>query len=174
MSSTGNPFANDNLEHYDFTGIDYKKYSEGLKKALYNFMLGIGLDSNVQKWFEFKVPAPTVNKNLVNNFLLNNYYKNNELNACAIWLGSEPHIKIMDTNESSLSVDTGSLHAEWIASTKIIEWIKYISENCTINSGNRMSLLKLSEKFPGIDNEFIKFINSQIWNELRESALLLV
>jgi radical SAM superfamily enzyme YgiQ (UPF0313 family) len=106
MSSTGNTFANDNLEHYDFTGIDYKKYSKGLKKALYNFMHGIGFDKDVQNWFDFKVPAPSVAKNMVNKFLLTNYYKKNELNACAIWLGSEPDIKKMNTNEYSLSVVT--------------------------------------------------------------------
>ena len=174
LSSTDNPFANDNLEHFDMTGINYKKYSEGLKKALYNFMHGISLDRDVQKWFDFKVAAPTVEKDLINNFLLNNSYKKDEMNAYVIWLGSALTIKKVNSKESELSLDTVSFHAEWFVSTKIAGWIKYISENCIVNSGNRILLHDLVKNFPGNENKFNEFINSEVWKELRETALLLV
>ena len=174
MSSTNNPFANDNLEHIDLTGIIYNKYSEGLKKALYNFMHGIGLNRDLQQWFDFKVPVPTVSTNMINEFIVNNTGIKNELGAHAIWLGSVPLIKKVSAENSSLSLETRSSHAEWIVSTKKVEWIKYISEKCTLNSGNRISFLELADKFPGKDGEFKKFIKSEIWKEIRETVLLFV
>jgi radical SAM superfamily enzyme YgiQ (UPF0313 family) len=174
LSSTNNPFANDNLEHIDLTGIIYNKYSEGLKKALYNFMHGIGLNRDLQQWFDFKVPVPTVSTNMINEFIVNNTGIKNELGAHAIWLGSVPLIKKVSAENSSLSLETRSSHAEWIVSTKKVEWIKYISEKCTLNSGNRISFLELADKFPGKDGEFKKFIKSEIWKEIRETVLLFV
>jgi radical SAM superfamily enzyme YgiQ (UPF0313 family) len=174
ISSTDNPFANDNLEHYDMTGINYKKYSKGLNKALYNFMHGLGFDLDVQKWFDFKVTAPTVRKDLINNFLLNYTFKKDESNAYAIWLGNDIVIKKVNSKKSRLSLHTVSLHAEWFVDAKIAEWIKYISENCIINSGNRILLHDLGKTFPENENNFNEFINSEVWKELRETALLLV
>jgi len=96
------------------------------------------------------------------------------LNAYAIWLGSEPIIKKVNSKESSLSLHTSSLHAEWFAGTKIVGWIKYISQSCIINSGNRVLFYELIKSFPGSESEFNEFINSELWKEIRETALLLV
>jgi hypothetical protein len=45
-------FANNDINFTDNTGIDHDLYSAGLKKALFNYMHGIGLDLNVREWFE--------------------------------------------------------------------------------------------------------------------------
>jgi hypothetical protein len=34
-------------------------FGEGLRRAVYNFMHGVGLDSDVQTWFDFPVPRPS-------------------------------------------------------------------------------------------------------------------
>jgi hypothetical protein len=34
-------------------------FGEGLRRAVYNFMHGVGLDSDVRTWFEFPVPRPS-------------------------------------------------------------------------------------------------------------------
>ena len=39
--------------------------SAGLKKAIYNFMHGIGVEEDVRSWFPFKVPKPTVPRNKI-------------------------------------------------------------------------------------------------------------
>jgi radical SAM superfamily enzyme YgiQ (UPF0313 family) len=175
LSSSENPFANDNLEHYDMTGINYKSFTSGLNKALYNFMHGVGLDLEVNEWFDFNVPDPTVSRDLINNFLSNTVDSNkNELNANIIWLCCEPIIKILNDEESSLSLHTDSLKAEWFASTKIVEWIKYISEKCRINNGNRVPFYELAAIFPGNETEFNDFINSEVWKELKDTAVLLL
>jgi radical SAM superfamily enzyme YgiQ (UPF0313 family) len=58
-------FANNDLFHEDPTGCDHAQYSEGLNKALYNYMHDNGLDFNIQEFFDFPVPQPTVPRKLV-------------------------------------------------------------------------------------------------------------
>ncbi len=43
-------FANNDLIHEDPTGANHDLYSDGLKKALFNYMLGVGLDNRVEDW----------------------------------------------------------------------------------------------------------------------------
>ena len=45
-------FANNDVNFTDATGIDHDVFGAALKKALYNYMLGIGLDLDVREWFE--------------------------------------------------------------------------------------------------------------------------
>jgi radical SAM superfamily enzyme YgiQ (UPF0313 family) len=45
-------FANNDINFTDATGVDHDRFSAALKKALYNYMHGIGLDLDVREWFE--------------------------------------------------------------------------------------------------------------------------
>ncbi len=55
-------FARNDLEFEDPTGCDHAAFGEGLRKALYNYMHGMGLDEDVRQWFEFQVPKAKVAK----------------------------------------------------------------------------------------------------------------
>jgi radical SAM superfamily enzyme YgiQ (UPF0313 family) len=58
-------FAENDLKFSDPSKVDHDRLGYGLKKAVYNFMLGIGLDDDVRNWFEFKVPKTTVDPQLI-------------------------------------------------------------------------------------------------------------
>ena len=45
-------FANNDVNFTDATGVDHDAFGAALKKALYNYMHGIGLDLDVREWFE--------------------------------------------------------------------------------------------------------------------------
>jgi radical SAM superfamily enzyme YgiQ (UPF0313 family) len=45
-------FANNDINFADATGVDHDAFGPALKKALYNYMHGIGLDLDVHEWFE--------------------------------------------------------------------------------------------------------------------------
>ena len=45
-------FANNDVNFTDATGVDHDRYGAGLKKALFNYLHGIGLDLDVREWFE--------------------------------------------------------------------------------------------------------------------------
>jgi len=53
-------FAKNDIAFIDPTGVDHDKLGVALKKALYNFMHGIGFEEDVRAWFDFSVPRSTV------------------------------------------------------------------------------------------------------------------
>ncbi len=53
-------FARNDVGFIDPTGVDHDALGVGLKKAIYNYMHGIGLDEDVRQWFDFPVPKTKV------------------------------------------------------------------------------------------------------------------
>ncbi len=53
-------FAKNDVGFIDPTGTDHDALGVGLKKAIYNYMHGIGLDEDVRQWFDFPVPKTKV------------------------------------------------------------------------------------------------------------------
>ncbi len=58
-------FAKNDIGFHDPTGVDHDALGGALKKAIYNYMHGIGLEQDVRSWFPFKVPKTTVAKNRI-------------------------------------------------------------------------------------------------------------
>ena len=59
----GATFARNDVGFVDPTGTDHDGLGRGLRKAIYNFMHGIGLEDDVRPWFELprgQCPKPTV------------------------------------------------------------------------------------------------------------------
>ncbi len=56
-------FAKNDIAFIDPTGTDHDTLGRGLKKAIYNYMHGVGLDEDVRQWFELpkgKCPKTSV------------------------------------------------------------------------------------------------------------------
>ncbi len=53
-------FAKNDVAFIDPAGVDHDALGVGLKKAVYNFMHGIGLEQDVRRWFPMKVPRTRV------------------------------------------------------------------------------------------------------------------
>ena len=49
-------FAHNDLEFDDPVGTDHDALGQGLRKALYNYMHGVGLDTDVREWFDAPTP----------------------------------------------------------------------------------------------------------------------
>jgi hypothetical protein len=64
-------FARNDLAFEDPTDCDHDALGAGLKKALYNYMHGIGLDEDVRSWFAplKKIPRATVDPDFIRNAL---------------------------------------------------------------------------------------------------------
>lgn len=62
-------FANNDIAHIDLTGADHETFGFGLKKSLLNYMHGIGLEDNLQKWFDFAIPKTIVPPDYIANAL---------------------------------------------------------------------------------------------------------
>ncbi len=55
-------FADNDINFTDGTGIDHDLFGAALRKALYNYMHGVGLDLDVHKWFQERVAVRGVGK----------------------------------------------------------------------------------------------------------------
>jgi len=79
-AATPATFARNELPFDDPTGCDHERLGAGLRKALYNYMHGVGLEDDVRRWFDppaaaaprrprgarpAAVPAPRVPRNLI-------------------------------------------------------------------------------------------------------------
>ena len=62
-------FAKNDVGFVDPTHVDHAALSVGLRKAIYNYMHGIGLDEDVRTWFPFKVPRSTVSPQYIEHAL---------------------------------------------------------------------------------------------------------
>lgn len=62
-------FANNDLFHEDPSGADHSLFSEGLNKALYNYMHGKEWNTPLSKFFHFVVPATSHHANLIAKYL---------------------------------------------------------------------------------------------------------
>jgi radical SAM superfamily enzyme YgiQ (UPF0313 family) len=61
-------FARNDIGFTDPTGTDHGLLGQGLKKAIYNYMHGLGLEDDVRVWFDLpkgQVPKPRVKKNAI-------------------------------------------------------------------------------------------------------------
>jgi radical SAM superfamily enzyme YgiQ (UPF0313 family) len=58
-------FASNDISFTDATGVDHDVFGQALKKALYNYMHGIGLDQDVREWFAGDVPRTRVGRSFV-------------------------------------------------------------------------------------------------------------
>jgi len=61
-------FAKNDIAFIDPTGVDHDALGQGLKKAIYNYMHGVGFDIKVQAWFDnlgITIPKTTVPKNFI-------------------------------------------------------------------------------------------------------------
>ncbi|NBU19863.1 radical SAM protein [bacterium] len=79
-------FARNDLEFEDPTGTDHDRLGEALKKAIYNYMHGAGLDLDVRVWFgmkgkKFLAPTPQVHPRLVERSIAQSIYKAGDLEA---------------------------------------------------------------------------------------------
>jgi len=58
-------FAKNDVGFVDPTGVDHDMLGQALRKAIYNFMHGVGLEQDVRGWFGRKVPRTTVRRDVI-------------------------------------------------------------------------------------------------------------
>ncbi len=63
-------FAKNDVDFVDPTGTDHESMGRALKKAIYNYMHGVGLDADVRQWFDVRVPKATIKKQRIAQALL--------------------------------------------------------------------------------------------------------
>ena len=83
-------FADNDRDFIDDSGAHHEKFSDGLKKALFNYMHSICFEYPLNYWFDFKTPATTIGPKRIINAI--NKKDKTDLNKRLIWIGCDPRI----------------------------------------------------------------------------------
>jgi radical SAM superfamily enzyme YgiQ (UPF0313 family) len=161
-------FANNDLYHEDPQGADHEKYGDGLKKALYNYMHGNGMNLPLQKFFSFPIPKPKVHPLTIANAIKTNLPDPIDTPGyVVIWQGES--INQMQTVggfcESLVILKRG--HIKIKLPVAVYDFLKINASNLSLtNQGKPLSfILTELEKITTLSPEQI--IRAEWWKELR-------
>ncbi len=165
------PFANNDVQFEDSTGIDHSKFSFGLKKSIYNYMHGLAFDHPLQEWFDFRVPRTTIPLQYIADSLQDNPVGKNNQNTKVIWLGNAPRVISMHKKKSLLTFHSKSAIIEIEVYSDLAQWWLHQLE---LLSKNLISLHIIRGSYEEKFNDFDHFWQSEAVEDLRENGLLVL
>lgn len=169
-------FANNDLFHDDPTGCRHEDYSDGLNKALYNYMHDNGIDFPLQEFFDFPIPLPTTPKKRIakalkvqalplKNWSQYNFYLHRHQFT---FLGKQK-------NRATLEIRNGSNVMEIQLPAKAMEFLLASENEMRLPEGRGVLasewIAKLAES---VSTPVEKLIETQWWKTLREQGLWMI
>lgn len=174
-------FANNDVDFVDATGIDHSQFAFGLKKSLFNYMHGIGLDIPLQEWFEFDVPPTSIDPKFIQSGLVFGPVLNTQATAKVVWLGNAPVIyeltkTIRGEAKELLQLDfhTKTDCIELVFDREPGDWLVAALEVLTPASGKPTSLGQFRADFEEHFEDFETFWYSKSINKVKELGLLVL
>lgn len=176
-------FADNDLSHQDPLGADHEKYSEGLKKSLFNYMHGICFDYDLQDWFNFKIPHTSVSPNFIYKALEEESYPVLKPTVKVVWLGNSPELMQYSYTKKGKNISASKLIFENKTQRTEIKlnpvegnWLLGIMEELIPRNGEKeMNLALFRERYQEAGlGDFEKFLQSPTWANLVEEGLVMV
>jgi len=168
-------FANNDLEHADPTGTDHGKFSEGLKKSLFNYMHGIGLDMPLQEWFEFKIPRTQIPKNYIMRILSTEQEKLPKPNDKICWLGPMPTLGNVSRGTITLHMSMGRGEEALQVPEKLGNWLVDQLASMAIGPNKTWMYSEFQQAFSRANlGDFSIFWQGETGQELRDLGLIVV
>lgn len=176
-------FAWNDLIHHDPTGCDHDHFEPGLKKAVYNFMLELGLEEDLNFWFEFDVPSSIISPDYVQMCVDEQQSIHNEKpGKQLLWLNQEPVViknrkqkKQKNSNSATLRFYTADSIVGLKSDERVLEWLVPIICRIFPESDDIFTVERLIEDYEAtFEKPFTKFQSSHLWQELRENGLLII
>lgn len=168
-------FADNDLYHDDPDGADHDLFEEGLRKSLFNYMHEVGLDFELEEWFDFPVPSTTIYPGFIRESIAEQDDVSPGKNAMLVWMGGQPVL----TEDPEDSDDTAHLsfiskREEWGFQTgkELGIWLGHFLKQC---SGVKFPYGNLKEAFEATGmGEVEDLLGSEVWAELRDKGLWVV
>lgn len=175
-------FADNDLYHDDPTGTDHDRFSEGLRKSLFNYMHGVGFELPLKKWFDFKVPPTSIPPNYIEWSIGETPTAETRPNALVVWQGGIPEMAIFEEKQGKQKVEMAELEFyskknSWALTTSVplAEWLVGVFPALALEGDHPLSWQQLVASYQeaGLGNEE-EFLGASVWRELRENGILLV
>lgn len=175
-------FANNDLEHEDPLGAEHERFSEGLRKSLFNYMHGVCFDFPLSRWFDFKVPSPSISPRYIEKSIREESPFTYRSNAIITWLGSLPEMNIFEEKRGKKVLEVAELiffnkKKEWAIETEvpIAEWLVDVMPEILSSNALAFSMEQFKDHFEAAElGAFETFTYSKTWNDLKEAGLLVI
>jgi len=175
-------FANNDILHIDNSGTDHDKFSFGLKKSLLNFMHGIGLDDDLQNWFDFKIPKTLIPPNYIKKVLSEKENKEMGNSSKIVWMGNDPKIENLseskndsDDNMIRLAFVDKSSEFHIVLNKKEGYWLAAMLPKLSVKNFPLLTVKDLRESFVGEGlSEFENFLLSKPIAGLFNNGLIIL
>lgn len=172
-------FAHNDIPFIDRTGIDHDRFGEGLKKSLYNYMHGVGLDYKLSSWFDFDIPPTSVEEDLIESYIASKEYPSYKGSTIVYWVGTTPRVThytktkrgtswevmqlVFSSTEGEIEVNMPKSQGQWLIKTL---------PTLAIDVGDRVLLSSLKADFEIDISDFELFWYSKQVNLVRQAGLL--
>lgn len=172
-------FAKNDLVHEDPTGCDHSSFAPGLRKAVYNFMHGIGMDFSIGEWFGFRVPRVSVTRNYVEQSISRKQGPDEAgKNAKILWLGNLPEAEPVKKGKREgkiLVFQNKTDHFTLAPAPAVGEWLEHIFPEFLPGAGEVMTLEDVQKDYEKkLSLPFDSLLRSPEWKLLRRKGLLLL
>lgn len=175
-------FANNDYIHNDPTGCDHEQYSEGLKKALYNYMLGMGIDWPLNDWFDFEIQGTTLPVNLISKYIQKHEPDKDKLGMKAIWTSPLPEIRFYEAQKKGKRVQRTKVtffekakNEELFCSQNEGKWLETLIHDTRIENVTYPTFEAITESYTAFTGQNISFlVGSALWETLRSNGLVLL
>lgn len=138
-------FANNDLEHEDPEGGNHQLFSAGLKKSLYNFMHGVGLDFELQEWFGHQVPTTTHPPDLIEQHLAAPRRREVQARSKIMWIGGPVDIT-QHNGKTVLTVYAKEENVRLDMMESVARWLELLL-NTTLTSGHTCTYKEVQDNY---------------------------
>ena len=168
-------FAKNELTHEDPEGCEHAIYSEGLRKSLFNFMHGVGLDNSLDFWFDFKIPKTSHSKKMIANILEKvkgevKYLPNDRV----LWLGGDLTYSIDEDDPEWADLFLATQKEDQLISipAPLAEWLCNLLEQL-VPEEEPVTFKEVDDYYRQYFNQSInQIIEMPFWREVRNAGLI--
>lgn len=175
-------FANNDRIHIDTIGCNHQMFSNGLKKAIYNYMHGVCFEFKLQEWFDFIIPKTTISPKYVERIISKSNVDNLKPTSKILWTAAVPDISFYTKNKNGkttelarIIINTRNEQIELNVKKELGAWLIKTLKQITPQSEDLQTLNWLESEF-NTENlgDFDIFISSYTFTSLKNCALLVL
>lgn len=175
-------FAENDLDHTDPLGCKHELFAEGLRKSLFNYMNGIGLDFPLADWFDFKTPRTKIPSNFITDSIESETEIEPRSNAIVIWIGNLPKLSIQTQKSGKQAFEIAELSfydkkETWSVATTLTigKWLMEVFPKLLPTCPIPYSFQQFKQDYAQYTGEDVDvFIDSDTFEDLRLGGLLIV
>ena len=152
--------------------MDHGAFSEGLRKSLFNYMQGVGLDLPLKNWFDFKIPPSSIPRTYIAQELEELSTKPFKDHHRICWLGSAPQLVELEEGLCELLFSGKKEDFALELPLELGQWFFRLLVKASFNQPITTVLRDVRTDYEQELGDFEELVDSEVWEILAENGLL--